>query len=170
MIRPAGAALVLAALLAGCGGGSSATSSGGRAAGPAGCRTPAYPAPAADRPRYTLQLTIDPAAHRVQGTVAVAFTPDIATDRLVFRLWANGPVLRREGADMVAGPIAVDGTTAASHLADPTTLVVPKAIAAGVTVHASLPFRLTLPQRQIAATARKWRRLRSKGCGVTGRL
>ena len=97
MIRPAAAALVLAALLAGCGGGSSATSGGGRAAGPAGCRTAAYPAPAADRPRYTLQLTIDPAAHRVQGTVAVAFTPDIATDRLVFRLWANGPVLRARG-------------------------------------------------------------------------
>ena len=81
------------------------------------------------------------------GTVTVAFTPDIATDRLVFRLWANGPVLRREGADMVAGPVTVDGTTAASHLADPTTLVVPRTIAAGATVHASLPFRLTLPQR-----------------------
>ena len=147
MIRPAAAALLLAALVAGCSGGSSATSAGVPAAAPAGCGTAAYPAPAADRPRYTLQLTIDPAAHRVQGTVAVAFTPDIATDRLVFRLWANGPVLRREGADMVAGPVTVDGATAASHLADPTTLVVPKTIAAGATVHASLRFRLTLPQR-----------------------
>ena len=146
MIRAAVAVLALAVLAAGCRGGSSATSGAAPVTAPPGCATPPYPAPAADRPRYTLQITIDPAAHRVRGTVAVAFTPDIATDRLVFRLWANGPVLRREGARMTAGPVTVDGASAASHLSDPTTLVVPGTIAAGSTVHAALPFTLTLPQ------------------------
>ena len=36
------------------------------------------------------------------------------------------------------GRWSVDGATAAAHLADPTTLVVPRTIAAGATVHASL--------------------------------
>src|SRR5690348_13877228 len=52
---------------------------------------PARAAPRDDRSRYTLTVTIDPAASRATGTMSVRFTPDLTTDRVVLRLWPNSP-------------------------------------------------------------------------------
>ena len=47
-----------------------------------------------------------------QGDLAVVFTPDVATDRLVFRLWPNGPRLSRAGARLDTDAVTVDGAPA----------------------------------------------------------
>ncbi len=137
----AAAALLLAT--AACSSGSSASSPG--AAG--SCPKPAYRLPDPHHPHYALDLRIDPSAHVVTGTLSVVFRPDLETDRLVFRLWANGPVLQKEGARIAVDDVTVDGSPRASTEPDPTTLVVQRRIAAGTAVTAGLRFRLTLPQR-----------------------
>lgn len=97
--------------------------------------------PRADRPRYSLRIDVKPADNVVDGTVDVTFTPDIPTDRLVFRLWANAPRTARAGAalDIVDPPPG-------SQRPDGTTLVVPRALAAGQTTTISLHFTLVLPR------------------------
>jgi hypothetical protein len=108
---------------------------------------PLRAAPRADRPRYTLTAGIQPAEHLATGTVSVVFTPDLPIDHLVFRLWPNGPILTREGAHLDPGPVTVDGSPATPSLPDPTTMIVPlpRPLAAGQSVTASMPWRLTLP-------------------------
>src|SRR5207247_11231347 len=108
---------------------------------------PPRAAPRADRPRYTLTAGIQPAEHLASGTLSVVFTPDLPTDHLVFRLWPNGPVLTQEGAHLAPGPVTVDGSPATPSLPDPTTMIVPlpRPLAAGQSVTASMPWRLTLP-------------------------
>ena len=114
--------------------------------GPGQCPTvPPRAQPRADRTIYHLTVNVDAAHNTVTGTVDAKFTPDLATDRLVFRLWPNGPVLSGAGAHLQAGQVVVDGTPAASQLANPTTLVVPHPVAAAQTVDVSLPWTLTLP-------------------------
>src|SRR5687768_11815763 len=54
--------------------------------------------PPADRPQYDLALDVRLAENAVTGTVDVRFVPDLPVDRLVFRLWPNGPRLRNAGA------------------------------------------------------------------------
>src|SRR5438067_462316 len=101
--------------------------------------------PRADRPRYTLGIDVRPEENAVQGTVGVRFTPDLATDRLVFRLWPNGPREAGAGNHLDAGPVTLDGRDAPAHLVDPTTLVVPVTggITAGRTVDVTVLWRLT---------------------------
>ena len=108
---------------------------------------PPRAAPRADRPRYTLTSSIQPAEHLATGTLSVVFTPDLPTDHLVFRLWPNGPVLTQEGAHLAPGPVTVDGSPATPSLPDPTTMIVPllRPLAAGQSVTTSMPWRLTLP-------------------------
>jgi aminopeptidase N len=109
---------------------------------------PARSQPDPERPRYELRLQIDPAASLVSGELKVRFTPDVATDRLVFRLWPNGPRLASGGARLDAGPVTVDRREPVEgERPDPTTLVVPlgRSMAAGETVTASMPWRLQLP-------------------------
>ena len=55
-------------------------------------------APSPHRPRYVVSVSVDPDAGTASGELAVTFTPDLPTDRLVFRLWPNGPRLAEEGA------------------------------------------------------------------------
>jgi hypothetical protein len=114
---------------------------------PAGCPPiPARAAPPADRPRYVLDFSVDFPQAVVAGTVEVRFTPDLATDRLVFRLWPNAPVVAAGGGHLDTGAVTVDGRAVPAGLANPTTLVVQTgAIAAGQTVDARLPWRLALP-------------------------
>jgi hypothetical protein len=137
--------IFLAALGAGCGLGSSAPATADLRT-PSPCRVQAYPAPDPHRPRYALRVAIAPAAHTVTGSVRVAFTPDVATRSVVFRLWPNAPLPRRHGASLTTGPVTVDGHAARSHLTDPTTLVVNHPLAAGATVRLALTFRLSMPQ------------------------
>jgi peptidase M1-like protein len=88
-----------------------------------------------------------PAAGDVTGTVRVRFTPDIPTNRLVFRLWPNGPLQAREGAHLAAGPVTSAGSPLATTRPDPTTLVVPLAhtLAPGRSIAVEVPFRLRVP-------------------------
>lgn len=109
---------------------------------------PARAVPDPDRPRYELRVDVRPSEGVVSGDLTVRFTPDAPTDRLVFRLWPNGPKLRGAGAYLDTGPVSLDGGEPRwGDLPDPTTLVVPlgRELAAGETVTASLPWRLRLP-------------------------
>ncbi len=84
----------------------------------------------------------------VGGTEQVRFTPDLATDRLVFRLWPNGPIERKVGGSLVVlGPVTSGGRPLRSSMPDPTTLVVdpPHPLAAGDEVTVSLRWRLRVP-------------------------
>jgi hypothetical protein len=109
---------------------------------------PAMAPPDPRRPKYRLDMALDLGAGVVTGDLAVRFRPDLDVDRLVFRLWPNGPALAAEGTRLEAGPVTLDGGEPVSgELPDPTTLVVPlgRTLAAGEVVEASLPWRLTLP-------------------------
>jgi hypothetical protein len=107
---------------------------------------PARAVPAPDRPRYLLDFTVDFPQGVVAGTLEVHFTPDLTTDRLVFRLWPNGAVMAAGGARLDVSAITVDGRPVDGALTDPTTLVVrPGTIAAGQTADVRLTWRLALP-------------------------
>ncbi|HUQ39258.1 MAG TPA: M1 family aminopeptidase [Acidimicrobiales bacterium] len=133
---------------------SSATSvTAGAAVAPAPSRAalacPATPPRAGARPdrtRYELHVDVRTAENAVVGDLVARFTPDRATDRLVFRLWPNGPRLARFGARLDTGAVTVDGREVASERTAPTVLEVRTgAIAAGRTVEVAMPWRLTLP-------------------------
>jgi hypothetical protein len=83
----------------------------------------------------------------VTGDLSVRFTPDLPTDRLVFRLWPNGPKQLRAGSRLDVGPVTVDGAAARTEQPDPTTLVVPlgHTVDRGETITASMPWTLHLP-------------------------
>ena len=99
------------------------------------------------RPRYRLHVDVRPSDAIVTGDLSVSFVPDLATDRLVFRLWPNGPVLAGAGARLEATSITVDGGAKTAEQPDPTTLTVPlgHTVAAGTTVDASMSWSLRLP-------------------------
>jgi hypothetical protein len=118
------------------------------------CDVPAgYPAPWAERPRYTAQLNVDPAAKMVTGTLSVRFIPDAPTDRLVFRFWANAPRLGRAGSrfEVVTAflgdqPIAGTYEVAGAAPGKPGTLYfLPGSFPAGQAVSARIDFRLFMP-------------------------
>ena len=112
---------------------------------------PAIPArrqPAPDRPRYVLHVDVRPGAATVEGRQEVDFTPDRDTDRLVFRLWPNGPRQRAIGARLDVTALEVDGGEVRPVLDDPTSLVArPGAtLRAGRRVRAALRWSLRLPR------------------------
>ncbi|MDQ3944803.1 MAG: hypothetical protein M3357_06570 [Actinomycetota bacterium] len=118
------------------------------------CEVPAgYPAPWPERPRYTAQMNVDPAARMVTGTLSVRFTPDADTDRLVFRFWANAPRLGRAGSrfEVVAafvGATQIAGTYEPAGAAPgrPGTLYsLPGSFPAGKAAEARIDFRLFMP-------------------------
>jgi hypothetical protein len=94
-----------------------------------------------------MRIRLDPRRGVVNGDLTVTFTADVATDRLVFRLWPNGPRQAQEGAMLTTGPVTSNGTRLPSELTDPTTLVVhpPDALAAGDSITVSTSFRLQTP-------------------------
>lgn len=118
---------------------------------PATATCPAVPErnqPDPDRPTYQLDLTVDLAANVVTGRETVRFTPDLPTDRLVFRLWPNGPRLSASGARLDVDAVYLGATVPVrTEQPDATTLVVPldDPLEAGQTIEATVPFRLTLP-------------------------
>jgi hypothetical protein len=110
---------------------------------------PARAVPDPERPRYQLDVHVRPAANVVDGTVEVRFTPDLPTDRLVFRLWPNGPKLQGAGARLDVGPVSLDGAAGEpGQIPNPTTLVVPlgRTLGAHEAVTAKVPWKLTLPR------------------------
>lgn len=73
--------------------------------------------------------------------------PNRDTDRLVFRLWPNGPRQVGIGARLETGPVSVDGSPVPSSLETPTLLVVlpPGGLTAGRAVVARMDWNLRLP-------------------------
>ena len=127
--------------------------SGEAASGTARCPLGPLPAPASDRPSYQLRIDLQPQRRLVSGDLRVRFTPDVATDRLVFRLWPNNARLQRAGAKLETGPVVdPDGRQLASSRPDPTTLEVRPGgtLTAGQAIDVSLTWRLTLPSFSIA--------------------
>ena len=78
-----------------------------RATTPACPAIPARVAPDPARPKYTLHADVRPAEGTVDGQLRVVFTPDIATDRLVFRLWPNGPRTAPAAAKLETGQVTI---------------------------------------------------------------
>lgn len=112
-----------------------------------GCPTvPARAAPDPNRPRYRVTADVDAATATASGTEEVRFTPDLPTDRLVLRLWPNGPVPAAKGGHLTTGPISIDGAVRPSTSPDATTVVVPGALAAGRTVTITLKWALAIPR------------------------
>jgi hypothetical protein len=132
---------------------SSAAAAGTTRPAPAQPATPTCPAvpartePRPDRTRYVLRIDVRLAENAVVGEVTARFTPDLATDRLVFRLWPNGPRPASGGAHIDTGQATVGGHPAESTLDNPTTLVVRTGgqFPAGRAVDVTVPWRLTLP-------------------------
>ncbi len=108
---------------------------------------PPRAAPRADRPQYALTVQVEPGFRRVDGTVRVRFTANRRTDRLVFRLWPNGPLQRSGGQRLDAGPVTQAGRTLDVTRPDPTTLVVHlrHTLQPGASVTVGLPWTLRVP-------------------------
>jgi hypothetical protein len=88
---------------------------------------------------------VDLPQNTVDGDLNVRFTPDMTTDRLVFRLWPNGPALAGVGAHLDVSGVTVGGAGAPTNFVNATTLVLPGSYATGQAVDVALHWRLTLP-------------------------
>ena len=117
------------------------------AASPGVCPpTPPRAAPRNDRPRYHLAINVNPAANAVTGTTNVRFNPDMPTDRMVFRLWANAPRIANAGGRISVTAVRVAGDPVEGQQPDATTYVVPHAVAPGDNLAVSLDFAIALPK------------------------
>ncbi|MGI8808935.1 MAG: M1 family aminopeptidase [Acidimicrobiales bacterium] len=118
-----------------------------RATAPACPAIPNRAVPDPARPKYTLRADVRPAEGTVDGQLRVIFTPDMDTDRLVFRLWPNGPRSAPAAAKLETGQVTIADRPVASTLDDPTTLVVRSGgvFRAGQAVDVSMPWRLEVP-------------------------
>ena len=108
---------------------------------------PNHSTPDPKRPRYRMNVDVRLAENAVFGDLAVDFTPDIRTDRIVFRLWPNGPRSARNGARLDVFDLRMNGRTIPASVDNPTTLVgrPEGGLAAGQKVTITLPWKLTLP-------------------------
>ncbi|MBA3655713.1 MAG: hypothetical protein H0W70_16135, partial [Actinobacteria bacterium] len=113
-----------------------------------GCAVPPRAKPDPNRPHYVLRVDVRPKEHRALGDVTVRFTPDVPVDRLVFRLWPNGPRGAASGAVLTASNVEVGAHPARAERPDPTTLVVPLGgmRPAGQQLEASMSWELALPR------------------------
>jgi hypothetical protein len=105
------------------------------------CPQPPLAAPAPDRPRYVVTIQVAPPFRVVTGRLTVTFAPNRSTNRLVFRLWPNGPSQLRAGSHLT-----VDARGA--RRPDPTTLVLPRRRTLSFT------WRLRLPRNHLDRIAR----------------
>lgn len=115
-----------------------------------GCpQAPGRAEPDANRPRYKLTVDVRLSENAVIGSVAVRFVPDLPIDKLVFRLWANGPRPSQGGGSISVGDVVVDGAPVAATVGpeDKSVLTVPLATTgpAGRAVNAQASWRLQLP-------------------------
>jgi peptidase M1-like protein len=107
---------------------------------------PARVEPRADRPRYVVNVRVTRPFRTVNGDLTVTFTPNRPTNRLVFRLWPNGPTQLRTGSRLDVGAVSVANMPVRTSRPDPTTLTLQlgrRAAGSPVTVH--VPWRLRLP-------------------------
>ena len=117
---------------------------------------PPFAAPRADRPRYRLSVRVEPGFRRVRGDLRVRFTASRPTDRLVFRLWPNGPLQRTAGQRLDVGAVTENGSRLGVGRPDPTTLVVHlgRPLDPGDTVTVAVPWTLSVPARSRDRIAR----------------
>jgi hypothetical protein len=117
---------------------------------------PPFAAPRVDRPRYALAIRVEPGFRRVRGDVRVRFTASRATDRLVFRLWPNGPLQRAGGQRLDVGAVTENGNRLGVDRPDPTTLVVHlgRSLDPGDSVTVAAPWSLRVPARSPDRIAR----------------
>lgn len=113
---------------------------------------PLRAAPDPRRPVYEVAVTIDGAARTATGTSSVRFTPDMAVDRLVLRLWPNSVRARSAGGSMVLQRVDVDRRLVTASQPDPSTAILPVPVAAGITVTISTAWTITLA----ANLAERW--------------
>jgi hypothetical protein len=108
---------------------------------------PPFAAPRADRPRYQLNVRVEPGFRRVRGDVRVRFTANRPTDRLVFRLWPNGPLQRAAGQRLDVGSATENGDRLRVGRPDSTTLVVHlgRSLDPGDAVTVAVPWTLSVP-------------------------
>ena len=109
------------------------------------CPMPTLQPPPRDRPRYELKLDVSRDFKRVDGELKVRFTPNRDTDRLVFRLWPNGPSQLEEGSRLDVRDETVDGVRVAARRPDPTTLIIDRPLRRGESVTAHMSWRLRVP-------------------------
>jgi hypothetical protein len=103
-------------------------------------------APRADRTAYSVDATLDLDANMVNGTMEAAFTPDRDTDKVVLRLWPNGPSQRARGAHEEIANATLDGKPVAITMANPTTaLLASGGLTPNKRVTIKVAFSLTLP-------------------------
>jgi hypothetical protein len=109
-----------------------------------------------DRPRYVVEVRVTRPFHNVTGALTVTFTPNRPTDRLVFRLWPNGPLQRREGSRLDLGPVTMRGAVLPTVRPDPTMLVVRlrRTLEPGSHITVHVPWRLRLPSARDDRIAR----------------
>jgi hypothetical protein len=107
---------------------------------------PPRPAPDPDRPTYDITMTADPDTGAVEGSQDVRFVPDLSVDRLVLRLWANGPRPASVGTAIELGAVELDGRPAPVAQPDPTTAVIELGYWAepGEAITVRVPWRLTV--------------------------
>ncbi|MBA2610240.1 MAG: hypothetical protein H0U92_14985 [Actinobacteria bacterium] len=103
--------------------------------------------PRRDRTKYTIDATLDLAANQVRGSLRALFTPDKATDRIVMRLWPNGPTTAAGGGRMDLGDATLDGRPVALSLVNATTAVAATGpIPATTAQRFAVNFVVTLPR------------------------
>jgi len=121
------------------------------------------PSPPTPRPHYALSVRVRPGLRTVTGALTVTFTApsEQGTDRLVFRLWPNGPRYAKTGAHLSVSAVREEGRMLPLSYPDPTTLVIARPVAAGERVVVSMNWRLILPRET---------GLRMKGGGRSVRL
>ncbi|MCP5028510.1 MAG: M1 family metallopeptidase [Actinomycetia bacterium] len=92
---------------------------------PAACpAVPTQAVPDPHRPVHVVDVDVDPTTGMVQGSLGTRFRPDLATDRLVYRLWPNAPRPAAAGTSMAVSAVTVDGQPAVYERPDTTTLVI----------------------------------------------
>jgi len=107
-----------------------------------------YAAPDPRRPVVDLRFVVGDDKRTVRGSESVTFTPDRPVDRLVFRLWSNGPASRRGGGSSRVTKAVVDGRAATVSTSQSGTLAsIPLGLTApaGTAIQADLDFVMTLP-------------------------
>jgi Peptidase family M1 domain len=91
-----------------------------------------------------LDVLVERGFRRVRGSVRVRFTANRPTDRLVFRLWPNGPMQKKEGQRLDVGAVEEDGRRLRVRRPGPTTLVAQlgRRLRTGGSVTVTLPWSL----------------------------
>jgi hypothetical protein len=103
--------------------------------------------PRRDRTTYEVDATLDLAANQVRGSLSAAFTPDMATDHIVMRLWSNAPTPASKGGHIDLTNAMVDDKPVALSLRDATTAIAATGpLPARRATNFKVAFTVTLPR------------------------